>query len=211
MTCIVGVVGKDGKITMGGDSAGIGGVALTIRRDRKVFKNEDIIMGFTSSFRMGQLLRWKFKQPVHPSDIETEAYMHLYFIDAIRECFKIGGYARIENNREDGGIFLVGYQGRLFEIEGDFQIGESEDNFAACGCGYHLALGSLTTTANYQINPVDRLTLALTAAERYSAGVRRPFHIIDCKGKYRSIICREGGELNDSQGFCSNRNSSGQN
>ena len=60
MTCIVGILEENGDIYMGGDSAGASGNTLKIRADEKVFINENYIMGFTSSFRMGQLLRYGF-------------------------------------------------------------------------------------------------------------------------------------------------------
>ena len=37
MTCIVGLLDANGDIYMGGDSAGVGGLSLTIRKDPKVF------------------------------------------------------------------------------------------------------------------------------------------------------------------------------
>lgn len=37
MTCIAGIVGEDGSIWMGGDSAGISGLSLQTRQDPKVF------------------------------------------------------------------------------------------------------------------------------------------------------------------------------
>lgn len=52
MTCIIGFI-KNKKVYIGGDSAGVGGSHVTIRRDSKVFKNGNFIMGYTSSFRMG--------------------------------------------------------------------------------------------------------------------------------------------------------------
>jgi len=181
MTAIAAIAEK-GKVWMGGDSAGVAGLSLTIRKDEKVFKKGPFLIGFTSSFRMGQLLRWKFKPPVHAKGLETINYMHMSFIDKVRECFKEGGYAKIENNTEHAGAFIVGYKGELFTIESDFQIGQPLDGFACCGCGDDLACGSLTTTAQYEIRPQDRIALALHAAERYSAGVRRPFLILDSEG-----------------------------
>ena len=54
MTCIVGLINKENKsVTIGGDSSGLAGSDLTIRKDPKVFKNGDFIFGCTSSsFRM---------------------------------------------------------------------------------------------------------------------------------------------------------------
>jgi len=57
MTCIVGLIDKESKkIYMGGDSAGVANYSLSVRKDPKVFKRYGFIFGFTSSFRMGQLL-----------------------------------------------------------------------------------------------------------------------------------------------------------
>ena len=42
MTCIVGLVEK-GNVYIGGDSAGVGGYSLTVRADRKVFRNGDFV------------------------------------------------------------------------------------------------------------------------------------------------------------------------
>lgn len=51
MTAIVGLVEK-GNVYIGGDSAGVAGLSISIRGDEKVFKVGPFIMGFTSSFRM---------------------------------------------------------------------------------------------------------------------------------------------------------------
>src|SRR4051812_42965869 len=111
MTAIVGLV-HDGTVHIGGDSAGGGGYSLTIRADAKVFTNGPYVMGFTSSFRMGQLLHHALKPPEPDGDLE--AFMTTTFIDAVRECLKTGGWAAKENEREEGGVFLVGVHGRLF-------------------------------------------------------------------------------------------------
>jgi ATP-dependent protease HslVU (ClpYQ) peptidase subunit len=175
MTCIAGLV-HDGKVYIGGDSAGVDGrYSLTVRADRKVFRNGDFIMGFTSSFRMGQLLAYALKPPRRHPDDDVYAYMVTEFIDAVRECLKKGGYAEKKNETEQAGTFLVGYVGRLFCIEDDYQVGENVDGFAACGCGDLIALGALSATNGQK--PEARVKAALKAAERFSAGVRQPFHI----------------------------------
>ena len=59
MTCIAGLV-HDGAVYLAGDSAGCSGWDLTVRADPKVFVSGSYVMGFTTSFRMGQLLRSVF-------------------------------------------------------------------------------------------------------------------------------------------------------
>jgi hypothetical protein len=173
MTCIVGLV-HDGKVYVGGDSAGVGGYDLTVRADKKVFRNGEFVMGFTSSFRMGNLLQHALTPPRWHPDDDVHKYMVTDFVDAVRTCLKKGGYATKESEAEVGGTFLVGYAGRLFTIHGDYQVGEGLDGYAACGCGDTIALGSLYTSKG---NPRSRVLTALAAAERFSAGVRAPFHI----------------------------------
>lgn len=173
MTCIVGLV-DSGTVYIGGDSAGTSDWHLTIRADRKVFRNGDFIMGFTSSFRMGQLLAHSFSPPPRRQGTLTYAYMVTDFIDGVRECLKRGGFAKKDNDQETAGTFLVGYDSRLFEINSDYQVGESVCGYLTAGCGRDIALGSLHSSTG---DPSSRVFAALTAAEHFNAGVRGPFHI----------------------------------
>lgn len=174
MTCIAGFTDKK-NVWIGGDSAGVAGYNLTVRADKKVFIKDDFIFGFTSSFRMGQLLRYKLAIPFHKPNISTEEYLYTEFIEAVRECFKSGGYTKVDSNRESGGCFLFGYRGRLFLVDDDFQIGESYNGYDAVGCGKGFALGSLYSSSG---TPENRVRKALEAAEAFSAGVRSPFLIL---------------------------------
>lgn len=174
MTCIVGLC-HGGKVYLGGDSAATGGTSQTIRTAPKVFKNGEFLMGFTSSFRMGQLLEHAFNPPRCHPDTPVMQYMVTEFVDGVRDCLKRGGYAETSNGVDTGGVFLVGHRGRLFQIESDFQVGESAEGFDAVGCGQDLALGSLFSSTGA---PEARVTLALEAAQRFSAGVQGPFHVI---------------------------------
>jgi ATP-dependent protease HslVU (ClpYQ) peptidase subunit len=175
MTAIVGLV-HGGVVHIGGDSAGVDGWSLTIRADAKVFRNGPYVMGFSGSFRMGQLLRYALAPP--EPDGELEPFMATTFIDAVRKCLKEGGWASKENEREEGGVFLVGVHGRLFCVCNDYQVGEAADGYAAVGCGDDLALGALYATARSRMAPQKRLRLALEAAERFSSGVRGPYAFV---------------------------------
>jgi hypothetical protein len=174
MTCIVGVVDK-GQVFIGGDSAGVAGYGLVVRADRKVFRSGDFVMGFTTSFRMGQLLAFGFHPPKPRVGVDVMQYMVTDFIDATRHRMKEGGFATTKDSAEAGGTFLVGYAGRLFHISDDYQVGESTHGFDACGCGDAIALGSLRSTRSWT-DPISRLNEALSSAETFSAGVRGPFN-----------------------------------
>lgn len=176
MTVIVGLVDQ-GNVYIGGDSAGIAGLSLSIRDDEKIFKNGCFIMGFTSSFRMGQLLRYKFSPPAQTIHQDDMQYMVTDFIDAARKCFAMNGFG--DKDATEGGTFIVGYKGKLYTIQTDYQVACHSDNYDAVGCGADIALGSLYSTKHMKnMSPEDRITLALQAAATYSAGVSAPFKIV---------------------------------
>ncbi len=179
-TCIVGVV-HSGKVFIGGDSAGVSRLDTVTRADTKVFLKEDgpekMIMGYTSSFRMGQLLRFSLSIPERSKNMDVYEYMVTKFIDAIRECFKDGGFAQKKDEAESGGTFLVGYEGRLFAIYNDYQVGENAYSYNACGCGEDYAMSSLYSTEKLIKDPEKRIRIAMSAAEEFSGGVKSPFII----------------------------------
>jgi ATP-dependent protease HslVU (ClpYQ) peptidase subunit len=172
MTCIVGLVDK-GRVYIGGDSAGVAGLSVSIRADEKVFANGPFIMGFTTSFRMGQLLRYKLEpaaQTIKQGDME---YMVTSFIDSVRKCFTDNGFG----SGSTGGTFLVGYKSKLYTIDTDYQVGVSADPFDAVGCGTDLALGAMYATKGQ--DPKKRITTALSAASTFNGGVMAPFLILE--------------------------------
>lgn len=188
MTCIVGLV-HNGDVYIGGDSAGVAGLSITIRSDEKVFGNGPFIMGFTTSFRMGQLLRYKLSPPaqtVHQGDME---YMVTSFIDACRTCFSQNGFG--DKDASVGGNFLVGYHGKLYNIEGDYQVGVPKAPFDAVGCGSDLALGAMFATEG--LPPEKRINAALAAASTFSAGVAPPFTILRLEGDHKKAPPKKRG------------------
>jgi len=116
MTCIVGWI-ENNKVIIGGDSAGVTGYDITIRADEKVFIKQEMIFGFTTSFRMGQLIRYSLKIPEQSQRIRDYEYMCSIFIDALVKCLKDKGFAKIDDNVVIGGEFLVGYRGNLYHID----------------------------------------------------------------------------------------------
>jgi ATP-dependent protease HslVU (ClpYQ) peptidase subunit len=179
MTCIVGLIDKN-DILIGADSAGVSGYNLSIRTDEKVFIRDHMIIGFTSSFRMGQLLRYNLNIPEYSHGIDIFEWMVTKFIPAIRECLKSGGYSEIDKNVECGGYFLIGFKKRLFEISSDFQVGEVKENYNAMGSGKEIALGALYACSK-NIKAEDKIMIALSAAEKFITSVSSPFKILRLK------------------------------
>jgi hypothetical protein len=182
MTAIVGLV-HDGQVYVGGDSAGVAGLDLMVRSDPKVFTLPGgYVVGFTSSFRMGQVIRYAFTPP--PGALvakDLHGFMCTKVIDGLREALKLAGWATKDQERESAGTLLVGVAGRLFRIESDYQVGEAADGYDAVGCGAQVAMGALfASRPDLHITPwtpPERVVMALEAAERFSAGVRGPFTV----------------------------------
>ena len=176
MTCIIGLE-QDGKVYVGADSASATR-SLDIRQTLvpKVFNNHNVIIGYTSSFRMGQLLQF-MKIPSY--DKLDEKYMINKFIEAIRFEFKAKGYSKIDNNEETGGNFLVGIKDCLYEIASDFQVQRYADGVASCGCGEEYAYGAMRALEH--LDPIDRITKSLEIASYYSGGVMAPFTVLKTK------------------------------
>ena len=176
MTCIIGIVEK-GKVYIGGDSAGVSGMDVTIRKDDKVFRVGDFVIGGTTSFRMLQLLKYSFKPPKVKGDLHK--YMCTDFVDEIRKTFAAGGFLEKDRDSDVGGTFLVAYKGRLFEINSDFQVGEAKEGIAAVGCGARYAIGAAYALNGLGAKPIIKEALRISA--HYSGGVRPPFKVIKSK------------------------------
>lgn len=177
MTCIVGVV-EGNTVWMGGDAAGTNAwLDQDLYDAPKVFRNDAMLIGTCGNARQGDLLRWALKVPDHDPRTEIEKFMVKDFINAVRECFSAGGVCVKKDNVDSAlGAFLVGYKGRLFAIYSDFQVRSPKLKYAAVGCGDQIALGSMFSSEHITSGR-ERVDLALRASERFSAGVRGPFHI----------------------------------
>ena len=184
MTCIVAVKGN-GKIVIGGDSAGVSGLDVCVRKDPKVFRVGDFVIGFTSSFRMGQALM-DLKVPAQKKGEDDYAYMRTTFVKTVQKLFEKAGFLKTEHDQKSGGTFLVIYRNEIYKIEEDFQVEVRYDPYNACGCGEGYALGALAaySVGNELIQrPRASVERALSIAERFSGGVRAPWTIIEIPHK----------------------------
>lgn len=176
MTCISGIV-ENNRVVIGGDSAGVAGWDLCVRKDAKVFQSSGFLYGFTSSFRLGDVLRYQFSPPSHEPDCQTDVYLRTLWVTELRKVLTDSGYATKKDGREEGGQFLFGYKGRLFFMDGDYQVGEPLAGHHAVGCGAPYAIGALSALRNSGLSIEEKIGLSLRAAEDNSAGVRGPFTI----------------------------------
>lgn len=188
MTCIIGYV-ENGKITMGGDSAGVREYFSVQRADEKVFIVGEFLFGICGSFRAGNLIRYKWTVPDRTEGMTEDEYIHTAFIDSIIALLRKNHNARVENNETGMETrIMVGYRGKLYTVEEDFQIAKTFLPFWSIGCGAYFALGALhaleigkypskTKAAIDKLTPKERIAIALNAACEFSGWVKEPFII----------------------------------
>lgn len=181
MTCIVGFIDNDKTVYIGGDSAGSAGHYMTKRKDPKVFVRHPFIFGFTTSFRMGQILMCgdlKIRQQ-KKDEVDYE-YMVNAFIPSIIKLFRENNWERKSKDGEvEGGTFLVGYKDKLYSIENDFQVAENLNNYDCVGCGADIAKGAMfAMSKDDTINAETRIKTALEAASEFSSWCASPFNIV---------------------------------
>lgn len=180
MTCIAAIA-QNGIVYMAADHAASDDKSgwIMSRKDPKVFKVGQYGIAFTDSFRMGQILQYSWTPPKY-TPTKTNAgltkFMQTKFVDSVKDAFRAHGYGTVSvpGAEDEGGIFLIGIEGRIFTMEDDFHIGEAIVNYMAEGSGGAFALGSLHTTRN-QKNPKIRLKAALEAASEFTMSVSPPF------------------------------------
>lgn len=174
MTCVIGLVHRK-RIYMGADAAATGSRFIRTTNLPKIFRNGPCLIGYCGSFRMGQVLEHCLKIPTKRNSQSTDTYMVTRFIDAVRTEFKTQGVTSVEQSREKGGQFLVGYAGRLFSINSDFHVGDMSDGFDCIGSGAAVALGAMKALEG--VPPRERIQRSLEIASYYVTDVAGPFDI----------------------------------
>ena len=175
MTCIVGLE-HDGKVYMGGDSAAVANGNLQLTDTPKVFKKDGLLIGYTWSFRMGQVIQYSDAFPELKAHPDNYSYLIESFVPFLRSEFKTAGWLKVENSQDEGGQFLAGVRGELFEINSDFSVLKMIDGFDAVGSGSHYALGALRILKNNtDKEPIIKVGLALEAASYFASSVSAPF------------------------------------
>lgn len=183
MTCIVGMV-KNGKCWVGGDRAGVSNSYLELSASPKVFQVGSYLIGFTTSFRMGQILQYSFIPPVLPKKIDTKKllkFMVTEFIDSLRSTFKKAGYGKTVSGEDEAGTFIVAVEGHLFIVDSDYQVNHVLADYTAVGSGREPAIGAMFAQSKTRKSPKEQILCALKAAESCITTVRGPFDIKEIK------------------------------
>lgn len=183
MTCIISLKHAD-KIYMGGDAA-INSSDSWIQPASmrpKIWKDGSILIGVGGKQRISQLIQ-QFEAPVyaHPALVDLYKYLQNEYVPALISYLDAARV--IKPNNDDGMIsmdatILIGVAGRLFKIDSGFAITEYPE-YAAIGANNEVALGSLYSSGNHGVHPMNRINEALHAVLDHCASVREPFTILE--------------------------------
>lgn len=183
MTCIVGIEHK-GKVWLGGDSAATDqSLNRTIIKDPKVFVRDEIAFGVCGLPKVMDAVAHAIDLPKQQGPGSDRKFLVGELVPALRE-----GLRKLDCTAEAPGwgtcfegSMLIGYRGKLYELQGNFQMIRSSDGTAAVGSGEALAKGSFAVTKHIT-DPEKRLLTALGAASN-NAGVAPPFVIVKVKSR----------------------------
>src|SRR5690606_16010835 len=115
------------------------------RADHKVFrKGRQMIIGFSGSFRVGQLLRHSWKVPRRPSSVKDDMeFMVRYVVASIKKLLMAEGIDLEDYQRDLVSEIMIGYRGKLFVIHDDYHVSVLDSPFNAIGDGASYAKGAL--------------------------------------------------------------------
>lgn len=164
MTCVIGYIDSKGNGHIAADSAGTD-VAYHKRIDinsSKIFRKNEMLIGYTTSFRMGQILEHCLTFPERQEGLTDYQYLIKQVIPIIRKAFVDENY--MKETDKNGGTFIIVWNGVIYEIQNDFSVFSHSRPFAACGSGTPQAEGYIAACIHNGILKDDNVETVLKAA-----------------------------------------------
>lgn len=132
MTCIVAFTLDNGKIVLAGDKLGSNGYTKREMRAPKVFKRGAFHIGYTSTFRFGQLLEHVWEAPVQEEEGDMR-FMVRKVIPSLIKLLTDNKHLFSDSDAIEMGEAIIVYRGKIFRIQGDASI--FEEDYTSVGCG----------------------------------------------------------------------------
>ena len=149
MTVIVGMRDeKLSRVVIGADRLASDTSNFKMARlDHKAFIRDDVAIGFTWSYRYGQIVRYHAEWSEPELGCDLFAWMVTEFVPSIRKAISEHGYMKVSDGLEASGEMLVGVDQRLFVVSSDFSVAEPACGYAAIGSGAKFAMGAVSALA----------------------------------------------------------------
>jgi hypothetical protein len=170
MTVVVGITNGT-NVYIGGDRGVSDDMTILSLSRPKVHINNDWVFGYSGSLGIGQLMELIDLPDAGENPYKT---LRMDVVSHIRSAIDLYSV----NNNDNTSEFLIGTQGRLFEMNtADWSV--AEVNESAIGSGGPFALGSLDTTKDFPATPEWRIEMALCAAITCSPSCQGGIDIIN--------------------------------
>jgi ATP-dependent protease HslVU (ClpYQ) peptidase subunit len=185
MTLVIGLKDKD-RVWMGADSFSSTSFHGKAVYGKKIFKpkdNNNVLIGICGSHRHQDLLQFTDgifnKVDMYENKVIDREYLVTKVVPNISKVFRDNKCEYVENGESYGGSFIFGFKDGLYELQSDYSILESMNDYLCIGSGMYHADGAMEATKGLNLEPVERLKLALQATEHHQLNVRRPFIIMN--------------------------------
>ena len=163
MTCIIAHTNGTSSF-IAGDKLGSNGFTKAVQTEPKVFEkefiklNEDgltrtkevMALGYTTSFRMGQLLNYNLTLPEQVAGETFSQYLVLKVIPIVRQMFKDEWGARDASQDVGGGQFIILHNHTIYEVQEDFSVLQPKTQITAVGSGTYHAIASMSAYIEVQ-------------------------------------------------------------
>jgi ATP-dependent protease HslVU (ClpYQ) peptidase subunit len=185
MTCIVGLLDKKKDcVYVGADSLGSNGYTQQLYKNKKVFKacdNPSLVMAICGTYVLQNILSVE-ENIIDELTVLKDSLNFKYMVQKISP--KIVELTKKYNcylikEQSIGGDVIFAYKNKLYIIQNDCSVLESQDDYVASGSGGSFALSVLSQ--NQEKDAVTRIIEALQAAERHGPGIHSPFYILNTK------------------------------
>lgn len=176
MTCIVGYKFKD-TVCLAGDLMGSNGYTKEVYNNSKVFAKGDVVFGYTTSFRFGQILEYHLCDFLFDETMDTKKYLITVVVVQIKKILK-----EFEYDDKKCGTALVAIKNRLFTVHDDFCVIE-HNSYSSVGSGESFAKGSIHSQVvikepTSKVEVESMLQLSIKAASYHSTSVSKESTII---------------------------------
>lgn len=141
MTCIMAIETSDDNVVLAGDYLGSNGFTKAIFAGSKIFKHSNMMFGYTSTFRFGQIIECLLDDnTLYPPSNKDETYTWLVrnFIPKLKDTLKDEDY-------NTGGNAIIVVNAQVWEVQPDFSVLRAESGVNAVGSGEYHAISSMLT------------------------------------------------------------------
>lgn len=141
MTCIMAIETSDDNVVIAGDYLGSNGFTKTLYSGSKIFRHSNMLFGYTSTFRFGQIIECILDDnTLYPPQKKEDTYSWLIrtFIPKLKKVLKDEDY-------NSGGSAILVVNSQVWALQSDFSVLRADSGVYSVGSGEYHATSSLLT------------------------------------------------------------------